>query len=578
MTRFTDYELVRAQRELVLVWKHELVDSAGTLLATTERADVSGAVILWGAELRPLAFQNDRVSQRTAALTVPVSDPLLVPDRQGTLLHPDTGNRVRVSAGIMLDGAALYWVQATLTPDRVTASIEEGVTVIVVDLVDMTRPVQSELVGAFLFTDGEAVETVVGRLMADVFPGGGYSIAATGFVTPAGSAEAGERRSKLIGELLDGVGHELTTDEYGLVFTRAVLPTTDTGGERWRYGQADGIPFASAVREWTVKTPQAWRIEGGSFQNSENPVTLTVYDTDPTSEGFFDGRTPAQVRTSRLPWVKSTVQAAAAGYAQLRRYGVGPMVLTFTTLPNPAMREGDLLEVELDELNATGVYRVLDYDLPIQVDGLMRVRARQVYDPAVNYVPVGMGDGCLISFADDFNRPDQNLEHCDPGEAGSEDWIEHGWSWGVVGGRAIQRYADGWSLALVRTPLCATNQQVSIDVAALPSGRLLGPFLRSTGQFDGYGALVDSGGKVTLELWLNGSRMAVLGEYQSGGSPVGKTLTIRASGPALSVVLDGDTVITGNDDRCVGAHVGMLGYGGWTGSSPAADNFSATAI
>jgi hypothetical protein len=254
------------------------------------------------------------------------------------------------------------------------------------------------------------------------------------------------------------------------------------------------------------------------------------------------------------------------------------MTIIVESVPNPAIREGDLVDVELDELNASGVYRVIEYRLPVHVDGLMSMTLRQVYDPALNYRPPGdRGDGCLVSFSDTFERPDQNLEHKDPGEVGSPDWTEFGWSWGVVGGRAIQRYRDSWSFGMVNTPLCASNQYAETQLAVVPAGRPVGPGVRSTGEFDGYFALADSTGRISLELWLNGARMMQLGSYQHSGTLVGSTLRLRAVGPALTVLVNGASVLTASDDRCVGSHVGMLAYGDWTGSSPAVESFSAGA-
>lgn len=565
MTRFTDMEDARSAGSVQLVWKHQLIDPDGTILATTDRDEADNGVLVWGAELRPLAFAADRVSQRTAQMTIPVNDASLVPDRTGTLLHPDTGNRIRLHAGLVIDAAPAYQTQATMLADQVTADQESGHTALSISLVDMLRPVRSETLGGFLFADGESVESVVQRLADQVMSGA--SIAPTGFVTPSGSIEAGSKRDRLITELLEGCGHELTTDPDGRVYSRMILPSTGDGGERWRYGQADGLPVQLCVRVWTVKTPQGWRVEGGSFQNQDEPITVTVFDTDPTSEGYFNGVGANQIRTARLPFVKTASQAVVAGYAQLRRHGIGPMQVRLTSIPNPGMREGDLLELEMDALNASGLYRVMAYQLPLQVDGLMTIEARKVYDPEIGYLPgEEPAAGCTAAFSDDFNRADGNLEHDSP------DWTEFGLSWGVAGQAAWQRWDKTWSFARHNTPGCSSDQFATVSGLTIPSGRFVGPMIRSSGQHDGYFAKCSSDGQISLELWQGGQHTSTLGTHNNGSIPA--SLTVTAVGTTITVSVGGTPVIITSDDQATGTYFGMHGYGGWHYAPVIVNDFS----
>lgn len=558
MTRFSEMEDARKAGSVQLAWRHQLIDSGGTVLATTDPSEADDGIPVWGAELAPLAFQSDRVSQRSASMTIPVDDLSLIPNKEGTLLHPDTGNRIRLQAGLIVGGVANYQTQATMVADEVTASWQSGVAALSVSLVDMLRPVRSEMVDAFQFDDGESVESVVQRLVDQVVSGA--TITPTGFSTPSGSIEAGSQRDRLVMELLEGCGHELTTDPDGRIYSRLILPSAGGVGERWRYGQSDGFPIQTCQRVWTVRTPQGWRVEGGSFQNEDEPVTLTVFDTDPTSEGYFSGAGANQIQTSRLPFVKTVSQAAAAGYAQLRRHGVGPMQVSFTSIPNPGVREGDLLELEMDDLNASGTYRVMSYRLPLQVDGLMSIVARQIYDPAIEYLPGANPVGCVDSFSDDFNRPNQNLEY-DEEEGGSEDWTEFGWSWGVIGYKAWQRWDKTWSFARVNSPACSSDMYAMTSGMTVPSGRFVGPMIRSSGEHDGYFAKCASNGQISLELWRAGSHAETLASYDNGSVP--SSLKIEAVGRTVTVYAGGSTVITVTDDRATGNFFGMHGYGGW---------------
>ena len=552
----------------------------GELLATTDRDMAQGDVRHWTAEFAPLAWQNDRVSSQTATVRVDTSDRTLVPGGSGGgLLHPKANNKIRAWAGLLVNGSWTWVAQGTYLANRVTAASNGGVTSLDIPLVDTLRPVRSNLESAFAFDDGDLVEDTVARLLAQAFgDDNACRVAPTGFDLPAGSFSTGENRLALIDELLLGAGHELATDAYGCAFTRRIPPTSASEFvDVWEYG-GEGIPVEEARREWRTGVPQGYRIKAGSLQNTDNGFEVVAWDLDPTSEGFFDGPGETTIPELTLPFVRSETQAIEAAYGQLRRHGVGPGIVEITTVPNPFIKEGDMVHLTEDGLNATGYYRVIGYSLPIQLDGLMSITLRGIYDPAGTYSEtaptVPAGPSFQVSFSDDFDRPDENLEDW-PAGAGSPDWTEHGFSWAVVDREAIQRYDRNWSFAVVNTAMKNTNHRAEVVIAEIPTERYLGPMCRSSREFDGYYAKASSTGLVQLEVWLAGKRIDTLGESNVGGSLAGRTLAVQAVDRTITVEIDGETIVTADDDRRTGAYVGMLAYGGWTGNSPAVDSFTA---
>ena len=574
VTRFTSMEDAVNDGRVRLSWRHELVDTSDVVLATTDPDDVNGDVIHWGATMAPVSFDAQKVSQRTAQLTVPVNDPLLVPNRVGSMLHPDSGNVVRSSAGIEQSSGQMFWVsQETLKPNQVTAKSESGAGVLTVSLVDTLVKVRSDFINGFAFEDGEPVENVISRLLEPVVTG--VDVSPTGFTTPAGNAEQGSSRETLLLELLEGVGHEISTTADGRPFTRPVLPSAGSDAKRWRYGQSDGLPIQSASRTWNVKSPQGWRVEGGSNLDATLPVTLTVYDTDPSSEGYFRGAEAAQIRSSRIPWVRSNSQAAACGYGNLRKFSSGPMVVSFQSFPNPSLRVGDLVEFEDDVLNADGLFRVISKSLPMQVDGMMTVVIRKVFEPALNYLSPAAdpkpepetGKHCLTGFVDDFDRADGNLENVPNPVTGEDDWVEFGLSWGVYKRKATQRGRGLWSFAMLNTPLCSSNQFVTLNMVRPRAGLSLGPMLRSSGTHEGYFCRQDTNGHLSLEIWIDGKVSKVIGSHNAGGfQPV---LTLRAVGNRITVDTESQvSVIDVRDNSMTGTFVGMHALGDYQGSGP----------
>lgn len=581
MTRFEDYKAAAVDGAVVLPWRHELVTSSGSLLATTDETAVVDGVMKWGAEIEPMDFSSARISQRSADMSLPVTDQELIPSWIGSLLHPESGNRIRIYSGFeMPDGTEVFHEQGTLVPDDVEASSSGGVAELTVDLVDTLRPIRSGLTSNFSFDRGEPVEDVVTRLVGEVIPD--FQIAPTGFTMPSGSLSVGADRELAINSMLEGCGHELVSGELGAVFSRPIPPSTGSNqAERWLYGDG-GLPVEKWKRSWRASIVQGWQVAGGSLQTTSAEIEIVVFDTDPTSQGYFEGPGELVLGNSRYAYIEQTPQGAAAGYAQLRRHGIGPMTVEFEIVPNPAMREGDLIELTHEDLRIAGTFRVMSYRIPVQVDGRMTVVARHIYDPALGYTePIDPGALCKLSATDTFDRPDENLENAgDPigSDPGSPDWSEIGFSWGVVNGKAVQRFDGGWSLAYCNTPMCSSNQETTIAVEQIPSGRRLGPVVRSSGAMDGYTALMDSSGRVSLEMWLAGRSEAVLGSFASGQTPAGKNLAIRAVGSQITVTLGSSTVITATDTRRTGSHTGMLAYGGPPSAAPSVDTFTAAGV
>ena len=581
MTRFTDYQdQLDSYGGGVLSWRHDLVAPSGEMVFTTVEEEVAGSVEHWSVDMPPLLSQSNRRSRRTATIEVPISNPDLLPS-VGSPLHPDSGNRVVTSAGLVgADGVVSWQPQGSMVVDEASATSQGGVAVAVVDLVDPMNPLRADLVDSFTFEEDETVGSVCTRLAEQVLQAGTFDITEGGGCTvPGGSLGPGTNRLTIIQQLLEGCGHELHASAKGYISARPIPPSDDNEAlERWVYGTGR-IPVHSKRRVWQSRVPQAWEIQGGSFRAISAAPTVLVFDQDPSSEGYYQRPGVRRVGSTRLPFVRSVNQGITAGYGQLRRYGVGPMVLVVEMAPNPYMQEGDLIAFTdseaLDKVDASGTFRVLDYRLPVQLDGLMEVTMRAVYNPALGYVPpADRGEGCVVSIADSFDRPNQNLEDLE-GSPGSTDWTERGFSWGIEGQRAVQRYANGWSLAYLNTPLCSSDQAATVDIAEVPSGRQIGPMVRSSGEFDGYAAIADSNGVVRLEMWQAGSRKANLGQHNSGGSMADRSLTIQAVGQQIEVSIQGTTVITASDDRRTGTYVGMIGYGGPSGSAPAAESFTA---
>lgn len=577
MNRFETYQNIFEDGGGQLHWRHELIGENGELLASTDPAAAVGTVQFWGASLSPLETSGLNIAQRQATVTLVSPDKSLVPNKRGSLVHPDSNNRLRSYAGIDIGADEPFmWQQSTLLFDEVTSVVEGGLVTVQASLIDQVQPLRTDFTSTFGFADDEPVEQVVERIMLQVYSADQFRITPTGYTVPAGSADPNDERFALVDSLLAGCGHELAVTSAGVVYNRPIPPTVRTDGSRWRYGDV-GIPVQRAARVHVQNEQRGWTVEAGNLQTSEPDIVVTVYDRDPQSQGYFQSGGAARLGESRLPYVRSNNQGRVAGYGQLRRNGSGPALVEFTTIPNPAMLEGDQLELTIPEIFAVGDFRVIEVVLPQQNDGLMTVVARAAWDPEFEFDQPAIDPppqtNCIVEFTDDFTRPNENLEILPGKTDGSPEWTEIGWSWQVIGNQAIQWYPDTWSLAFVNIPLCSSNHYSEVQIGGIPSGRFLGPAVRADGDFSCYVAVANDDGLITLEMWRNAELEERLGAFDVGEVPNGRSLRLTASGPQLVVELDGTTIISEVDDRRTGGHVGMLAYGGSGSNAPAVDSF-----
>lgn len=557
MSRFTDYTGQAETGAVHPIFRHDLVSPVGEVLAST---DVGAGLVHWDAVLAPLSFRADSVSQRTGSLTVTMSD-----DRLLDWLDPESGNCVSVHAGLSTDAGDLLWQQAIMCIEATDDTYRAGVITFDLTLADALYPVRTDLVEAFSFEEGEKVETVCQRLIDQVVDNA--VIAPTEYTTPAGSREAGKSRYKLLNDLLEGCGFELAADTAGRVISQEIPPSTDdASAERWVYGD-DAIPVGDCRRERRLFSAQGWKVTGGTFKDGVESTVTTVYDSDPSSRGFFEGDQATKLPSTDYPFIRSVAQAVDAGFGQLRRVGIGPSRITIEISPNAAMRPGDLVYVSLAEQKINGTYRVLGFDMPYHLERQMTVDLREVYDPRKNFVPLPEVEvGCQTSFSDDFNR--------DNGAANVGDWVQTAESWVIKDNAVGPVNSNDPTFLRVGTAICATNQFAEVTISRVKPQRPIGPMIRSDGTFSGYSVNCNRSGRYRLYSWLNGVP-TLLDDNRTNASPVGRTVRIEAVGSLILVKVNGDLILDVNDSTHQGGFVGITGWGDSASDPPLVDDFSA---
>ncbi len=556
-------------------WKYDLVSPDGDVLASTH-PDSSG-VLEWPASVSGYSLARNRMAPRLAQLRGLGYRAELLPTGPASLLHPEALSSVRMSVGLGPESSRVWYEVATLLNVNAELVTEGGTKEVELDLASRSARLDVEIAERIPFAEGTLVTTVLQELMTSISPFP-FSVASSEYTLPIGGMEPNRNQGEAVSRLLRAIGHELVDDEKGRVATRPVPSAADGPGERWQYGDG-GILVAAATRARALRRPQGVRVEGGSLQDKLQVIDFTVYDTDPLSEGYYDGTGSPATESLSNPLIRSTPQAINAGYAYLRQLGRGPEVIEITAVPNPLIREGDLVDLEYPDTNSSGTYRVLAIpSFDFELRSPQRLLLRKVFDPEVNFTwaPTS-GPSGNTEISDDFNRADQNLEHLPPASPGSPNWTELGWSWWIINQQARQWYGggggayNGWSFARYNTALSSSDHEVSVDVFPT-SGHPVGPHIRSDGNFNGYSAMAYTDGKIRIMKWHSG-KPTTLGEASTGSNPSGGRLRLRGSGSTLTAYLNDVLVLTVENDHFHGTFAGMQGYGGSGAQAPRADNF-----
>ena len=581
MSRFTDYTAAAAAGHITLYWIYELIDIRGAQHVpafSNWEARIAGGTGAkrWYPRMDPMSLQASNLTQQSAVMRVPIDDPDLIPLFATDPLHPSSQWKVYIYAAVglpptMANGVALQQV-ASMLPDTVTViDTSGGATEIEIQLTDMKRPIRSSFTSLFSWEDGEevidVVDRIVGQTMGRDGPAFAYQVTPTGWVTPKGSAQIGQRRDQVVAQLLAGAGHELVVDPNGVIHNRPVPPSVTGTGEHWRYGQPDGLPIHRATKALTPRAPVGVRVEGGSLQNIDNPVTWVVWDLDPNSEGYYHGFGETNLIVDRLPWVKTVQQAFVAGYAHLRRDGTGPGIVKITTAPNPMLQEGDDVDLYLPRLRVSGMHKVLGYYLPLQAEQLMEITLRASWDPSQGLLnPNDPGADSPASVSEVFTSGSL--------PAG---WATASGSW-TSSGQIAYNASAGIGVALWGSPLLGSDQTATAYVAPpILSGHYAGAIVRSDGGANGIAGVIQSDGKVLILQIQNGTVVKTLSNAMYGGTLTGGVvLSVIASGSSISVDVNGTTVTSTTDPGTPGTQVGMIAQGGAVGSSTGISSFNAS--
>lgn len=200
-----------------------------------------------------------------------------------------------------------------------------------------------------------------------------------------------EDRWGAITTLAQSLAAVVYADPFGR-FVIADAPTADTPPVWTVAAGPGGVLVEARSGASREKVYNALVVRGESASGDTPPVQGTAFDEDPTSptrwgspaDGAF-GRVP---RFMTLPTVTSREQARAIARANLYKYVGAASAMDLSTVPNPALEAGDVIDVVTDPtVPAGGTVRrhVVDrFTVPLTPGGAFPVQTRDLREVVVD--------------------------------------------------------------------------------------------------------------------------------------------------------------------------------------------------
>lgn len=312
---------------------------------TPDRYASSGLPVVIGATVNVDGSQHVR---RT--LTCTIAAPDLTPHTAADLLTP-YGTELRVWRGIEFPNKVEYCplgVFVIQEPED-TQSGSAGASGVTITAADRASYIaDARLIGTVQSKPGTVVAEIR-RLVADAVPAHVPAMVdETRDRTPCPAMVYDDRdRAAAIDKLAASIGAELVFTVGGVPTLRRVPALSDPIAWTVNAG-ASGVLLeakTSVSREHIANAVVA----SGSSLDGGATVTATAYDTNPDSPTRWGGRFGKKPAFFSSPVLTTVAQCQWAATSRLSQYVGAGWTLSLTTLPNPALTDGDVLLIRLPD-------------------------------------------------------------------------------------------------------------------------------------------------------------------------------------------------------------------------------------
>lgn len=316
-----------------------------------------GPVLLDSANpATPLIVANGRITVNGSASfrryisDLAIVDPTgaLVPTISAGYFSPLSNNELRLSVGIMVDGAAEYVPQGVFHLEGAkTSDTTEGLTITLSAYDRARRYSRARRLTPKVFDAAAAtpISTAIASLLTDAIPGTVVLGDTPVYTTPSQTLDTGGDPWEFSRALAESMGYELFFDRYGNCILQAIPDPNAAGPPDWVYAEGVGA-LLSVERDQSNSNVFNGVLVTGSNPSNATPVrSAMTWDTEPTSPTYYlgpYGQVPDFWQSDKIGTVD---QANAAATGRLNRNKQLTEKVTFSIIPNPAIDPGDATQV-----------------------------------------------------------------------------------------------------------------------------------------------------------------------------------------------------------------------------------------
>lgn len=293
---------------------------------------------------------NGSASFRRYISDLVIVDPTgaLVPTAASDYFSPLSNNELRLSVGIIVDGAAEYVPQGVFYLEGAkTADTVEGLTITLSASDRARRYSRATRITPKVFdaADLTPIYTAITQLLEDAIPGTVVNHDSPPYLTPSQVLDVGGDPWEFSRTLAQSMGYELFCDRSGNIILQQIPDPNAGGTPAWIYAEGAGA-LLSVERDQSNDEVFNGVLVTGSNPSNPTPVRSDMtWDTDPASPTYYlgaYGKVPDFWESDKISTVD---QANAAAQGRLNRNKQLTEKVTFSIVPNPAIDAGDAVQV-----------------------------------------------------------------------------------------------------------------------------------------------------------------------------------------------------------------------------------------
>jgi hypothetical protein len=330
----------------------------------------------------------DETAEVRRTLTLTLSVPLdLIPANLGDLLHPGSANELHVWRGVNYGSAdepdieyaplgvfRMTQPEATDDGQTVTLTVKGNDRASVIARIGWQVP--------YSIHAGNSIAAAIQAAMETRYAGLQYNFTNVPFTYPAtvfgASQIAGSGgTSDPMGDLITfaaTAGCELFFDPDGVCTLRQIVsPTTSLVVDSVHFVEGENCVVTSVGRELDETTTWNGVELFCNGTGSAQPFVVYAWDANPGSTTYYLGpwgQVPYQITTTAIPAGNQSPEEALAT-AYVYAYGQLQLILgtfdnlTLSCAPNPALREGDSIQVTRERLKIDASYVISGMTIPL---------------------------------------------------------------------------------------------------------------------------------------------------------------------------------------------------------------------